>query len=72
MMRTAGVDGVFVELQPFVGHAAKNHGAEPAVADRQCLDPLVGRAGVPEGQCARLLVGPGRWSVDRQLSDRQR
>ncbi len=41
-------DGVFVELKPLLVDAAVDHGAEPAVAHRQRLQPVLSRLAIPE------------------------
>ena len=50
VVRAAGPDGVLVELQAFLGGAAKHHRGEPAVADGQRLDPLACGLRIPEKQ----------------------
>ena len=41
-------NGVFIELQTFVAHAAKHHRAETAAADRQRLIPVRGGRAIPQ------------------------
>ncbi len=50
IVRATCVQRVLVELQALVGNAAPHHRAQPAVADRQRLHPLVGRFAVPQLQ----------------------
>jgi hypothetical protein len=47
-VRLAFPQGVFVELQMFIGNAAKEHAPEPAIADRKRLDPLLSRMLIPK------------------------
>ncbi len=50
-----GPDRIFVELQPLVGDAAEDHGAEATVSDRERLVPIGRRLAVPEAQIRVLL-----------------
>lgn len=59
----AAVEGVDVELQPLLGRAAENHGAQAAVADGQGLDPGAGGLVVPEGQ---RVIGDVRGAAARE------
>src|SRR5258708_1002155 len=58
---TAGPIGIFVELNLLLVGPAEDHRAEPAVADRQCVLPLVSgmripkhESGVWSGGCFRM------------------
>ena len=57
IVRLAGPDGAFVELDALLGRAAEDHCAQPAVADRQSFFPLDGGLAVPEGS---RTLGEGR------------
>ncbi len=47
----AGPQRNFVELQVFVARIAEDHGAEPPIADRECLAlPVLGRLIVVQGK----------------------
>ena len=48
VVRFAGPEGVFVELDKLLGDSAINHAAQPAVADGERLDKLRGRLTIPE------------------------
>ena len=52
----SGPQGVFVELQAFLGDAAENHGAQAAIADGQGFDPRTRRLGVPQGEVGRPVA----------------
>ena len=62
IVRLACPDGGFVELNAFRGGVAEDHGAEPAIADRQRIGPKDGRLLVPEG---KRLRGSGGWEQGR-------
>jgi len=47
-VRMTGPKSILVELQVFVQDAAKEHAAEPAIADRKGFDPFLGGLFVPE------------------------
>ncbi len=53
-LRIAGPDGDIIELQTLAGRLPENHRAEASVADRQRLDPRVGRLAIPQHE-PRLL-----------------
>ena len=55
IVRPAGPERLFVELDLFLGAAAEDHGADPAVADRQGAIPFGGRIAVPE-RCGWILL----------------
>ena len=50
VVRTTGIQRVFVELQTLVGDAAPHHRAQPTVADRQGLHPFISRLAIPQVQ----------------------
>jgi hypothetical protein len=59
VVRAAGPERVFVELQALFADAAEDHRAEAAVAEREGLDPLAGGLRIPERQRLRRSGGLG-------------
>ena len=52
VLRLAGPQAVFIELEPLDGHAAEDRGAHTAVADHERLLPLLGGPAVPQHPAA--------------------
>ena len=75
VVRAAGPDGGLVETDALVGHAAEHHAGQPAVANGQRLDPLLGGRVVPKlegGVVGHVhggglaLIGSGRKALERE------
>ena len=67
-----GPEGDFIQRQPLLPHSAKDHGSQPAVADRQRFQPSGCRPPVPQrqrrGRRRRMpdkRQGPGRLGLGR-------
>ena len=62
VVRLAGPDGLFVELDALVRDAAEDHGAQAAVAHRQGFHPELGGLAIPERKrsWAKRRGGQGR------------
>ena len=62
IVRKTFPERVFVELNPFIKHAAENHGTYPAVADRQSVRPFFSWFGIPQAQrIGRGILSETSW-----------
>ena len=64
-LRRARPEGVFVELNALVPCDAEHHAPEPSVADRKSLNPLCGRAGIPQQRLGR------KWEHNEECESQQ-